>query len=109
MRPDDFFIIDDDPFGPSGGVPQRTLNLELLRQLRKGPLPEKDDAEVAVALARLVHDELELYGTTGGQVITDAGMSAALLALRAAVQRLGLTFNPQFRDLRSFRTYWMQK
>jgi hypothetical protein len=110
MRPDDFFIIHDDPLGLSGGVPGRILNLDLLTQLRKGPLPGRDDAEAAVALARLVHDELEEYGTSGRQVMTDDGMSLALLALRGVVERLNLPpFDPPFRDLRSFKAYWLRE
>src|ERR1700686_91709 len=110
MRPDDFFNIDEDPLRLSGGVPQRILNLDLLTQLRKDPLPERDDTEAAVALARLVHDELEEYGTSGRQIMTDDGMSVALLALRAVVERLNLpAFNPPFRDLRSFRAYWLRE
>src|SRR5439155_7200254 len=59
---------------------------------------------------RLTHDELEQFGTSGGQLMTDRGMDLALLALRASVERLGLPeFKPPFRDFRSFRTYWLRE
>jgi hypothetical protein len=110
VRPDDFFIVGDDAFGLSGGVPQRTLNMDLLAQLRKGPLLGKDDADAGVALARLVHDELEAFGTDGRQIVTDAGMSLALLALSSVVDRMNLPpFKPPFRDLRSFKAYWLRE
>ena len=109
VRPDDFFVIDDDPLG-LGPPPSRRVNTDLLTQFSKGPIPGRDDAEVAVALARLAHDELEQFGTSGGQLMTDHGMDLALLTLRAAVERLGLSeFKPPFRDFRSFRTYWMRE
>ena len=41
----------------------RTLNVGLLESLRRGPDAEHDDIEIAGALARLVHDDLERYGT----------------------------------------------
>jgi hypothetical protein len=110
MRPDDFFVIDDEDPLALGPQASRRLNTDLLTRFRKGPIPGKDDAEVAVALARLTHDELEQFGTSGGQLMTDHGMDLSLLALRAAVERLGLPeFKPPFRDFRSFRTYWLRE
>lgn len=66
MRPDDFFIEgeDDDAFGL--GIPRSPrLDLDLLRDLRAGRNTEADDVEAASALANLLHDELEEYGTSG--------------------------------------------
>jgi len=45
---------------------RHVINSDLLLSLRRGPLPDRDDVEVAVGLARLVHDELKSYGTSGG-------------------------------------------
>jgi len=86
MRPDDFFVDD----GPGGmfGVSTRSLNVALLEHLRRGPLKEWEDVEVAVPLTRPIHDDLERYGTDGGQEMTEQQMRAALLALRAVVDRL---------------------
>ena len=44
---------------------------------------------MAVALARLVHDELEVYGTSGNQALEDPEMREALIALSAINKRLG--------------------
>lgn len=104
MRVDDFF---DDSHGyPEGS---RWFRRELVTQLRSGPLALHSDIEVAVPLARLVHDELERYGTDGGQELGEDAIRAALQALRAVADRLGVSsFNPQFRDYGSFRSWWVR-
>lgn len=107
MRPDNFLVEDepDDVFG----LPRRRLNDSLVRDLRGSPAPGISDAEAGVALARLAHDELETYGTSGGAVLDDQEMRELLLALRAIVGRLGIDgFDPPFRDFSSFRTYWIR-
>jgi len=63
VRPEDFFI--EEPIPDQFGFPVRTLNVALLTQLRRGPLADHSDIEVAVPLARLIHDDLEKYGTEG--------------------------------------------
>lgn len=82
---------------------------EMARRLRQGPLEDAPDPEVAVALARLIHDELEAFGTGGGQVIEDADLREALQALRAVCGRLGVG-EPKvpFRDFTTFRSYWIR-
>jgi hypothetical protein len=77
VRPEDFFI--EDPIPGQFGMPSRSLNVTLLTELRRGPLADHEDVEVAVSLARLVHDDLERYGTDGGNELTDQGMREALL------------------------------
>jgi hypothetical protein len=105
VRPDDFYIEDN----PTFGVPSRHLNIDLLGRLRRGPVPDLDDVEVAVPLARLIHDELERFGTDGGEEMTDQEIREALLALRAVVDRLGVgDFNVPFRDFTSFRSWWIR-
>lgn len=110
MRPADFFI-DDQAAGVDGlifGLPTRHLDDDLVNQLRRGPLPDREDIEVAVPLARLVHDELQKYGTGGGIEMNDDQMRGALLTLRAVVERLGFTnFEVPFRDFNGFRTWWL--
>ena len=59
MRPSDFFIEDE----VLGG---RRLNEGLIAELRRQPLPDHNDLEVAVPLAQLVHADLEAYGSSGG-------------------------------------------
>lgn len=105
VRVDDFF---KDGIGPSEGA--RYFRLELMTPLRAGPLPGRTDIEAAVPLARLVHDELERYGTDGGQELDEEEVRAALRALQAVVDRLGCTgFDPQFRDFGTFKTWWIRQ
>lgn len=106
MRPDGFFEDDDDIFGPST---TRRFRREFVAQLRRGPVEDSPDIEVAVALARLVHDDLEAFGTGGGQVLTEQDIREALIALRAIVQRVGIQdLDVPFRDYTSFKTYWLR-
>lgn len=63
MHSDDFFV-ESEGFD---SMPDRRLSVELLERLRRGPLPRHEDLEAAIALGRLVHDELETQGTEGGE------------------------------------------
>jgi len=61
-------------------------------------------------LARLIHDELEKYGTDGGVELVEGEMRQALLALRAVVDRLGVqNFDPPFREYSTFRGWWIRQ
>jgi hypothetical protein len=80
---------------------------QLLTDIRRGPLADHDDIEVAVALARLVHDDLTSYGTGGGEQLSEADMRLALRALTAVTGRAGLAFDCPFRDYSSFRSWWV--
>jgi hypothetical protein len=61
------------------------------------------------AVARLIHDELEAYGTDGGNGLDDADLRESLLALRAVTRRLGVEEHEvPFRDFTSFRN-WPQR
>jgi hypothetical protein len=109
MRPDEFFRDDvRTSFGME--METRTFRRDLVRAIRQGPLPDVSDAEVAVGLARLVHEELEIYGTSGGPQMDDGDMRDALLALRAVTQRLAVE-PPEipFRDFTTFRSYWKRQ
>jgi len=115
VRPADFFIepntnsVEDDPSFELLGAPKRRVNDELMAELRQRPLGDRTDIEVAVPLARLVHDELQVYGTSGGNELNDDQMREALQALRAVVRRLGINdFDVPFRDLSSFRDWWVK-
>jgi hypothetical protein len=61
MRPDDFFIHPDP--GPLGDLDPVVFDIDLVQEIRSGPISNADDVEVAVGLARLVHDELEAHAT----------------------------------------------
>ncbi len=112
MRPADFFTEEttkEEPFGLPAPT-KRVFRSDLARGLRRAPLDDASDVEAAVALARLIHDELEAFGTGGGDELSDEDMREALLGLRAAAGRLGITgFSPPFRDFSSFRSYWLQE
>jgi hypothetical protein len=105
MRADDF--IEDVP-SHAFGVPSVSarFRVELARALRSGPVAEAPDVEIAVALTRLVHDELELYGTSGSQMLSEDDMREALRALHAVLGRIGIDVDVPFRDFSTFRTYW---
>lgn len=57
--------------------PSRYLDEELIDELRRKPLPDRSDIDVAVPLARLVHDHLEAYGTAGGEELMTVKSSVA--------------------------------
>jgi len=110
VRPDDFFLDTTirDPWLPSRAG--REVNEPLLRDLRVRPLAQRSDAEAAAALARLVHDDLERFGTDGGEELGAHEMREALLALRSVVDRLGLAdFDVPFRDYGTFKAWWVSQ
>lgn len=100
MRVDDFFV--DDPTSGLNGA----LDVELLERLRSAPLLDNSDLEGAIALAQLLDQQFESYGTDSKQTITDVGSREAMRTLRAVTSRLNVPFEPPFRDFPSFRAYW---
>jgi hypothetical protein len=110
--PDDFFTVVsssgtssfDDPWG--AGSAKRRFDMAMMNELRRGPVPGKTDLEVTIALSELIDSELTAYGTGGGEELDDKQIAAALSALRAACARLGVEFEPPFRNFATFRTYW---
>lgn len=106
MREDDFYIEDDFSTDAFGGTPTRVLDTDRLEAIARGPIQEYPDIEVAVALARLAHDEYEMYGTSGSSLNNE--QSALLMrTLKRLLSRLGIdSFDPQFRDFDSFRRHW---
>src|SRR5215212_2409008 len=108
VRPEDFFTTPAP--GPFGELDRPRFNLDLIRELRSSPIAGVDDTEAAVALARLIHDELETFGTEGGEELTDAGIREAIQALYAVASRLGITdLEIPFRDFKTFRSYWIKQ
>lgn len=100
MRVDDFFV--DDPTSGLDGA----LDFELLERLRSAPVVDHSDLEAAIALAQLLDQQFESYGTDSKQTITDVGSREAMRTLRAVTSRLNIPFEPPFRDFPSFRAYW---
>jgi hypothetical protein len=78
-----------------------------MRELRDGPLDGVSDVDASAALARLLHDELEIFGTHGnGAHLDDADMKGAIQALKAATGRLGIECALPFRDFSGFYKHW---
>jgi hypothetical protein len=79
-----------------------------MSELRRRPLADKTDLEAAVPLARVTHDELQKYGTDGGQEFDAEDIREAIIALKAVVRRLGIKdFGVPFRDYDSFHGWWL--
>ena len=100
VTPEDFF--EDDFF--SG---QRVLRRELLDGVRAGTYNDRSDVEVAVALLRLAHDELQAYGTDGAERTDEQGIRLILRTSRQLLKRLGIVLELPFSDYRTFRTHWV--
>lgn len=101
MRLEDFWLEDEPNL--SGHVP---FNLLLVQKLRRAPVAGITDIEAAIALARLLHDEFQRYGTDGSNQLGDPDSREAMRALVAVADRLGIEFSPPYRDLSGFRAYW---
>lgn len=109
MQVDDFFIEahdTDDPWGV--GSPKLFLRTDLLNSLRSGPLPDEDDLSTAIALTRLVHGELESYGTDGTERLNNDEISVAQRSLRVTLERHGIRLSLPWRDYSTFRGYWLR-
>ncbi|MEV0052449.1 hypothetical protein AB0H34_18330 [Saccharopolyspora shandongensis] len=79
MRADDFFVEVDDSWEANSEPWQTKLefNGEFVDALRRGTVSGHEDVDVAQALVDLVHNELEAYGTSGGQRLNDTEISLA--------------------------------
>lgn len=68
---------------------------------------EASDLEVALALTSLLHSDMELAaGHDSVTRLTDDESAMALRTLRAVLRRLGIRFDPPFRDIHSLRRSW---
>jgi hypothetical protein len=74
-----------------------------------GPLPDHDDLLDAESLTRLVHSELEKYGTSADHQLTDEQIELAQRALVRVLARLGIPLNLPWRHFTAFRSHWMQQ
>ena len=101
MYTEEFFIDANDL--TAGAVLDRSMTGALCR----GSHPDRSDAEVGAALCRLVHDDLEAFGTDGNQRLDEEDMRLAIRSLRAVLLRVGLTVSLPFRDFGSFKTHWI--
>lgn len=91
--------------GPSTSTEQ-VLNEQLVLDITRGPIPPRSDIEVAVALARLTHEQFEGHGT-GGANISQEESVILMRGLKTVLSRLGVTtFDPPFRDFATFYKHW---
>ncbi|MBM4487733.1 hypothetical protein MWT96_25180 (plasmid) [Prescottella equi] len=105
MIADDFFkSARDDVWGGT----KSKFDMALIKEIRAGSVAGRTDIEIAIALSQLVHDELQAFGTEGGQSLNDAQIAAALTALRAVTRRLAIQFDPPYRNFTTFKSYWMR-
>lgn len=102
MTPEDFFVD-----GDSGPWKTRKLDDALVERIRVGTENSRSNVEFAVALLRLAHDELEAYGTDGGQRADENGMRQILRASRSLLKRIGIVLELPFSDYRTFKTHWI--
>jgi hypothetical protein len=109
LRSDDFFIDDPSASPDPWGRPRQQVNVPMLDALRRGPLDGSDDMAVAIGLSRLLHEDLEAFGTSGGERMLNDEMRLAIRAQRAVLARLGITFELPWRDLMTFRSHWIGK
>lgn len=102
MTPEDFFRDNElDPVAPS------VLDRDLLTRLRASSDVHRSDVEVAVALLRLAHDELEAFGTDGSERTSEDEIRLILRASRQVLVRVGLTIDLPFSDFGTFKSHWM--
>lgn len=107
MGPDDFFH--EVPGDPWGDVPTWVVDERLLNTLRQGPPDGTDDLSAAIGLTHLVHDDLECFGTNGGERLSNDQMALALRTLRAVLERVGIALDIPWRDYTTFRNHWIKK
>lgn len=106
MQIDDLFerTVEDGWVSSAADQPR----IDVIRDLRAGPIPGDDDLETAIALSRLVHAELEEFGTAQKrQNLTDEELALTQRSLGAVLKRHGMTLALPWRDYSGFRSYWI--
>lgn len=110
MKPSDFFTEEQDPLWDAKGLDPwsttRVFNSGLVERLRASPLDGTDDLDAAYGLTQLALSELVAYGTDSSHKLTDEEITLVLRTLRAIYRRLGIDFDPPFRDFTGFHGYW---
>lgn len=83
------------------------LDVELMEELRFGPLPSRPDLDVALSLTRLLHEDFVSRGTHHDERMNDEEVALAVKAHRAVLDRLGMeTPKLPFRHHSGFFDYW---
>lgn len=89
VRLRDFFAEAAAP-GAWGGTTTE-LREDLLGLLLAGPVTGVDDLDAAIALTKLVWEELEAYGMSGGTRLDEEQIALAQRALSETLSRVGIT------------------
>jgi hypothetical protein len=107
VKQDDFFA-ETTSTGPWGDTTNTELREDLLTQLRSGAVTGIDDLDAAIALTKLVWEELEAYGTSGGTRLDEEQIALAQRALTATLSRVGISLNLPWRNFTTFRSHWIR-
>lgn len=112
-RPQPAMYVDDLFTDDLTTLDEIRLRTELLQDAIKGPVDHYSDVELASALVDLLHQELEAFGTGGGNRVHQSNTEEFRLLVHACkrvTQRLGLEFpDLPFRDMPGFRDYWIEQ
>jgi hypothetical protein len=111
VKPSDFFTEEEDPLWEVKGLDPwsntvRVFDAGFVERLRTSPQEGTSDLDAAYGLTQLARDELVAYGTDSSQKLNDEEISVVLRTLKAILRRLGIDFDPPFRDFTGFHGYW---
>lgn len=109
MKPSDFFKEEQNSDWSMNGDPwtvRSVFDEDMVVGLRRGPTDGSTDLEAAFGLAHLAQRELTAFGTDSSQVLDNDQMATLLRSLSVVLKRLGVTFDPPFRDFTGFHGYW---
>ena len=95
-----------DPLDPWGKI-RRSVNIDLIKNLARGPIAGDDDLESAMSLTRLVRGAYTSFGTDGSADVGPEESRIILRALKMVLQRRGIVFDPPWRDYASFKSHWV--
>lgn len=108
MQENDFWVEDPiDPSDPWSRV-HRSVDLDRVKALARGPLAGDDDLESCLSLTRLVLDAYRAYGTDGATDFDAEDSRVTTRALKMALERRGVQLDLPWRDFESFRSYWIK-
>lgn len=113
MQASDFFDTVTEELSPNADpwalpTTYTVFDRELAEQIRRGPIEGRTDIDVALALADLVHRQLESFGTDSSETLKDDEIGTAIRALHAVLKRLTVAFELPFRNFTTFRSYWLK-
>ncbi|MET7395964.1 hypothetical protein ABZS66_20970 [Dactylosporangium sp. NPDC005572] len=110
MKPSDFFREEQDSeWSTNGGDPwsvRLVFDEDLVVRLRRGPFDGGTDIEAAFGLAHLAQRELTAFGTDHSEKLDNDQMATVLRSMTVVLKRLGVAFDPPFRDFTGFHGYW---